>query len=81
MVKNDNILALATPSGVGAISMIRISGPESISIVDNIFNGIESIELVNQNANQVQLGYIVDNQRTIDKVLVTVFRNPKSSPV
>ena len=78
MVKNDNILALATPSGVGAISMIRISGPESISIVDNIFNGIESIKLVNQNANQVQLGYIVDNQRTIDKVLVTVFRNPKS---
>ena len=78
MVKNDNILALATPSGVGAISMIRISGPESISIVDNIFNGIESIKLVNQNANQVQLGYIIDNQRTIDKVLVTVFRNPKS---
>ena len=78
MVKNDNILALATPSGVGAISMIRISGPESISIVDNIFNGIESIKLVNQNANQVQLGYIVENQRTIDKVLVTVFRNPKS---
>ena len=58
--------------------MIRISGPESISIVDNIFNGIENIKLVNQNANQVQLGYIVDNQRTIDKVLVTVFRNPKS---
>ena len=58
--------------------MIRISGPESIFIVDNIFNGIESIKLVNQNANQVQLGYIVDNQRTIDKVLVTVFRNPKS---
>jgi len=78
LVKNDNILALATPSGVGAISMIRISGPESISIVDNIFNGIENIKLVNQNANQVQLGYIVDNQRTIDKVLITVFRNPKS---
>ena len=75
---NDNILALASPSGVGAISLIRISGPESISIVDNIFNGIENIKLVNQNANQVQLGYIVDNQRTIDKVLITVFRNPKS---
>ena len=78
MVKNDNILALATPSGVGAISVIRISGPESISIVDNIFIGIENIKLVNQNANKVQLGYIVDNQRTIDKVLITVFRNPKS---
>jgi len=78
LVKNDNILALSTPSGVGAISVIRISGPESISIVDNIFIGIENIKLVNQNANKVQLGYIVDNQRTIDKVLITVFRNPKS---
>lgn len=45
MVKNDNILALASPSGVGAISLIRISGPQSISIIDNIFDGIEKIKL------------------------------------
>ena len=78
MVKNDNILALASPSGVGAISLIRISGPQSISIVDNIFDGIEKIKLTDQEANSVQLGYIIDNKRAIDKVLVTVFRNPKS---
>ena len=78
MVKNDNILALASPSGVGAISLIRISGPQSIAIVDNIFDGIEKIKLADQEANRVQLGYIIDNKRTIDKVLVTVFRNPKS---
>ncbi len=78
MVKNDNILALASPSGVGAISLIRISGPQSISIVDNIFDGIEKIKLADQEANRVQLGYIIDNKMTIDKVLVTVFRNPKS---
>ena len=78
MVNNDNILALASPSGIGAISLIRISGPQSISIVDNIFNGIEKIKLADQASNRVQLGYIINNKRTIDKVLVTVFRNPKS---
>ncbi len=78
MVKNDNILALASPPGIGAISLIRISGPESIFIVDNIFDGIEKIKLTDLEENKVQLGYIMDNKRTIDKVLVTVFRNPKS---
>jgi len=78
LIKNDNILALASPSGIGAISMIRISGPESISIADKIFNGVEKIKLIDQKANTVQLGYIVEDDRTIDKVLITVFRNPKS---
>ena len=58
--------------------MIRISGPESISIVDKIFIGVEKIKLIDQKANRVQLGYIVEDDRTIDKVLITVFRNPKS---
>ena len=63
---------------MGAISLIRISGPESISIVNNIFQGAESIKLIDQEPNKVQLGYIIDDKRTIDKVLITVFRNPKS---
>ena len=58
--------------------MIRISGPESISIADKIFIGVEKIKLIDQKANTVQLGYIVEDDRTIDKVLITVFRNPKS---
>ena len=58
--------------------MIRISGPESISITDKIFNGVEKIKLKDQKANTVQLGYIVEDDRIIDKVLITVFRNPKS---
>ena len=78
MIKNDNILALATPSGIGAISMIRVSGPESISIVDNIFSGFDNTKLINQKPNSVQLGYIKDNDRVVDKVLITVFKNPKS---
>ena len=78
MIKNDNILALASPSGVGAISLIRISGPESVTIVDKFFKGVENIKLIDQEANKVQLGYIIDQDRVIDKVLVTIFRNPKS---
>ena len=78
MIKNDNILALASPSGVGAISLIRISGPDSIIIVDKFFKGVENIKLIDQDANKVQLGYIIDQDRVIDKVLVTIFRNPKS---
>lgn len=58
--------------------MIRVSGPSSISIVDKIFVGIEKIKLTNQKANTVQLGYIIDDNRTVDKVLITVFKNPKS---
>ena len=58
--------------------MIRISGPESIPIADKIFIGVEKIKLIDQKANSVQLGYIVEDDRTIDKVLITVFRNPKS---
>ena len=58
--------------------MIRISGPESISIADKIFIGVEKIKLIDQKANSVQLGYVVEDDRTIDKVLITVFRNPKS---
>ena len=78
MVDNDNIIALASPSGVGAISLIRISGPQSIQIVNKVFKGVEKISLIKQQSYKVQLGYIYDNSNTIDKVLVTVFRNPKS---
>tara|TARA_B100001287_G_scaffold261217_1_gene250051 strand:+ start:2965 stop:4350 length:1386 start_codon:yes stop_codon:yes gene_type:complete len=78
LIKSDNIIALASPSGIGAISLIRVSGPESISIVNNIFKAFDKIKLTEQVANRVQLGYIHDKQLIIDKVLVTVFKNPKS---
>ena len=61
MVKNDNILALASPSGVGAISLIRISGPQSISIVDNIFDGIEKIKLADQIYPNVEESALLNN--------------------
>jgi len=78
MIKTDNIVAIASPPGKGAISLIRISGNNCISQIDNIFYGFEEKKLIDQESHKLQLGYIKDGDEIIDKVLVTVFRNPKS---
>ena len=78
MIKTDNIVAIASPPGKGAISLIRISGNDCISQIDNIFYGFEKKKLIDQESHKLQLGYIKDGDEIIDKVLVTVFRNPKS---
>ena len=78
MIKTDNIVAIASPAGMGAISLIRVSGNDCINQIDNIFYGFDKIKLENQESHTLQLGYIKDGDEIIDKVLVTVFRNPKS---
>lgn len=78
MIKDDNIVAIASPPGLGAISLIRISGNDCINQIDNIFYGFDKIKLTDQDSHKLQLGYIKDGDEIIDKVLVTVFRNPKS---
>ena len=78
MIKTDNIVAIASPAGLGAISLIRVSGNDCINQIDNIFYGFDKIKLENQESHTLQLGYIKDGDEIIDKVLVTVFRNPKS---
>lgn len=73
-MNNDNICALATPTG-GAIGIVRVSGPEAISIANSIFN--KDISLVKPNT--VHYGEIIDKDgSTIDDVLVTVYRAPHS---
>ena len=73
-MNNDNICALATPTG-GAIGIVRVSGPEAISITNSIFN--KDISLVKPNT--VHYGEIIDKDgSTIDDVLVTVYRAPHS---
>ena len=76
-MKEETIVALATPAGVGAISVIRVSGPQSFSSIDNIFYGKVKIE----NAASYTLHYgDIKNQdgEHIDDVLVSVFRSPNS---
>ena len=79
MIKNDTIIALATPSGVGAISVIRLSGEKAIEIVAAFFNPIKKGKLLNnQKSHTIHLGHIVNNETLLDEVLVSVFKNPKS---
>lgn len=73
----DTIVALATPPGVGAISIIRISGPESIIAISKIFVGKKPI--TEAATHTIHYGKIFDSDgELIDDVLVSVFRSPNS---
>ena len=78
MIEKDAIIALATPSGIGAISVIRISGEEAINIVSKFFISKSGKQLKNQKTHTIHLGNIVNNSQIIDEVLVSVFKNPRS---
>ena len=78
MYPNDTIIALATPSGAGAIAIVRLSGPESIVMVDGLFKSIHAKELATQKTHTIHLGHIVEDSRVLDEVLVSVFKNPQS---
>ncbi len=75
--KEDTIVALATPPGIGAISIIRVSGPETFQKVDRIFVGKKKI--TECSTHTIHYGKIVstDNE-VIDDVLISVFRSPHS---
>lgn len=76
-MKEDTIVALATPAGVGAISVIRISGPQSFFAVDKFFNGKTKIQ--NAASHTLHYGDIVNQDgEHVDDVLVSVFRVPNS---
>ena len=72
---NDTICAIATSQGVGAIAIIRISGEESIPIVNRIFKG-NNLELVN--SHTINYGHIIKNDEIIDEVLVTIMKAPRT---
>ena len=76
-MKEDTIVALATPAGVGAISIIRISGANSFIAVDKIYNG--KIKIVNAASHTLHYGDIINiDGEHVDDVLVSVFRAPNS---
>ena len=71
----DTICAISTSLGVGAISIIRVSGSEAISIVDKLFKG-KSLKEVE--SHTITYGHIINNNEVIDEVLVSVFKAPKT---
>jgi tRNA modification GTPase len=78
MIYQDTIVALATPSGAGAIAVIRISGPDAIAIGASVFQSISGKDLGQQKTHTVHLGHIMDGPKTLDQVLVTLFKGPNS---
>ncbi len=73
----DTIVALATPPGIGAISVIRVSGPETFIKVDKVFQGKKKI--ADCPTHTIHYGKIINlNNEVIDDVLVSVFRAPNS---
>ena len=72
---NDTICAIATSQGVGAIAIVRVSGEESIKIVNSIFKGKD---LNKVNSHTINYGHITDNNEVIDEVLVSVMKAPRT---
>ncbi|HEV7349690.1 tRNA uridine-5-carboxymethylaminomethyl(34) synthesis GTPase MnmE [Telluribacter sp.] len=75
LFQQEAICALATPSGVGAIAVIRVSGLDAVNIVNRIFKGknLETAE-----SHTAHFGTIRNGDIVVDEVLVTVFRSPRS---
>lgn len=78
MIYQDTIVALATPSGAGAIAVIRISGNQALSIASSVFESVSGKNLEKQNTHTVHLGHIVDEAKILDQVLVTIFKGTNS---
>jgi tRNA modification GTPase len=72
---NDTIIALATAPGTGALGIIRLSGPEAISIVNELF---PSKDLSIQPSHTLHVGSLKSGTETLDEVVVSIYRSPKS---
>ncbi len=79
MNHQDTIIALATASGVGAIAVIRLSGPKAIQLANDNFRSKKNDKyLKDQKSHTLHLGNIMNGERALDEVLVSVFKNPHS---
>ena len=78
MIQNDTIVALASPSGSGAIAVIRVSGAEAISICQSVFSSISGKDISKQKSHTLHLGHIVDGEKVIDQVLLSIFKGTNS---
>lgn len=71
----DTIAALATPSGVGAIGVLRLSGAQTFAILDKVFT---VKNLAEKPSHTLHFGKIKDGDTVLDEVLVSIFKNPNS---
>jgi tRNA modification GTPase len=73
--QDDTIVALATPNGIGAIAVIRLSGPDAIAIANSVWKGKD---LTKQASHTIHFGHIVDGDLVLDEVLASLFVAPRS---
>lgn len=73
---SETIVAISTPSGEGAIAVIRLSGAESISIIDQLFQGKKKI--ADAKSHSLHFGKLVFENQMLDEVVVSVYKNPAS---
>lgn len=78
MMVSDTIVALATASGVGAIAVIRLSGPDAIAIADAVFTPQKGKRLSERKTHTIALGHVNDGEKVIDQVLASIFHGPNS---
>ncbi|MBM6500498.1 tRNA uridine-5-carboxymethylaminomethyl(34) synthesis GTPase MnmE [Flavobacterium macrobrachii] len=78
MISQETIVALASPSGAGAIAVIRLSGKDAITIAESVFQSVSGKKISNQKTHTIHLGHIVDEGKTFDQVLLSIFKNPNS---
>ncbi len=71
---DDTIAAISTALGVGAISIIRISGPNAKKIVNRIFDK----DITKSKSHTIHYGHIIDNKKIIDEVLISIMLAPKT---
>ena len=72
---DDTIVAIATPQGVGAIGVIRLSGSKAFEIINHLF---PSKDLDHQPSHTLHIGYLKDGENVLDEVVVSLFKAPKS---
>lgn len=78
MISQETIVALASPSGAGAIAVIRISGKDAISIAEQVFQSVSGKAISLQKTHTIHLGHIADEGKVYDQVLLSIFKNPHS---
>ena len=74
----STIAAISTPYGIGGISVVRVSGEDAIKITQKIFKAHDGTLLENMNGYTCKLGNIIFENNTLDEVIVTVFKAPRS---
>lgn len=72
---DDTIVALATPPGIGAIGVIRVSGKDTFRVMNELF---PSKDLTQQASHTLQVGYLKDKDQVLDEVVLSLFKGPRS---